>query len=76
MIVGCSHPGVGTILDAASRFGKVRALIGGLHGFNDLEMIEDLELVCPTHCTAQISQIRSRYPEKYLKGGAGRVIEI
>ncbi|MEA2046599.1 MAG: MBL fold metallo-hydrolase [Euryarchaeota archaeon] len=76
VIVGCSHPGVGTILDAASRFGKVRALIGGLHGFNDLEMIEDLELVCPTHCTARISQIRSRYPEKYLKGGAGRVIEI
>ncbi len=76
VIVGCSHPGVGTILDAASRFGKVRALIGGLHGFSDLEKIEDLELVCPTHCTARISQIWSRYPEKYLEGGAGRVIEI
>ena len=76
VIVGCSHPGVGTILDAASRFGKVRALIGGLHGFSDLDKIEDLELVCPTHCTARISQIRSRYPEKYLEGGAGRVIEI
>ncbi len=76
VIVGCSHPGVGTILDAASRFGEVKGLIGGLHGFSDLDKIEDLELVCPTHCTARISLIRSRYPEKYLEGGAGRVIEI
>ncbi|MBW2619935.1 MAG: MBL fold metallo-hydrolase, partial [Deltaproteobacteria bacterium] len=31
VIAGCSHPGVREILQAASEFGKVRTLIGGLH---------------------------------------------
>ena len=29
VVVGCSHPGVGRILKAASRFGHVDTLIGG-----------------------------------------------
>jgi 7,8-dihydropterin-6-yl-methyl-4-(beta-D-ribofuranosyl)aminobenzene 5'-phosphate synthase len=76
VIAGCSHPGVGSILKAASRWGDVHALIGGLHGFNDLPLLEDLELVCPTHCTQHISDIKKSYPEKYVQGGAGKVIEI
>ncbi|MHC1631595.1 MAG: MBL fold metallo-hydrolase [Methanotrichaceae archaeon] len=76
VIVGCSHIGVEAILEAASQFGDVKALIGGLHGFKDLEKIQNLTLVCPTHCTMYISQIRSLYPEKYVEGGAGRIIEI
>jgi len=76
VIVGCSHPGVGSILRAASQFGKPHALIGGLHGFEDFPLIEDLELVCPTHCTQFRSEIESLYPAKCIIGGAGRVIEI
>lgn len=76
VIVGCSHPGIETILKAASQFGKVRALIGGLHGFKDFDIIQDLELVCPTHCTKFKSEIESLYPGKYTEGGAGRIIEI
>ena len=34
VIVGCSHPGVKEIINAASQYGNVVALIGGLHGFN------------------------------------------
>lgn len=75
-IVGCSHPGVGNILESASQFGEPYALIGGLHGFSEFDLIEDLELICPTHCTQHISEIKSRYPEKYIEGGAGRKIEI
>ena len=76
VIVGCSHPGVKNILDSASQFGKPLALIGGLHGFREFDVIEDLELVCPTHCTQYESEIKSLYPEKYIKGGAGKIIEI
>lgn len=76
VIAGCSHPGVGTILDAAGRFGNVRALVGGLHGFSEFYLLGDLDLVCPTHCTQFKSEIRALYPDKYVEGGAGVVIDI
>jgi 7,8-dihydropterin-6-yl-methyl-4-(beta-D-ribofuranosyl)aminobenzene 5'-phosphate synthase len=76
VIVGCSHPGVGTILKAASRFGPVAALIGGLHGFQEYEVLEDLALICPCHCTKQQAEILKRYPETAISGGAGRVLEF
>jgi 7,8-dihydropterin-6-yl-methyl-4-(beta-D-ribofuranosyl)aminobenzene 5'-phosphate synthase len=76
VIVGCSHPGVGDILKAASQFGKVYALIGGFHGFSQFELLKEIELICPTHCTQYKSKIKSLYPEKYIEGGIGKIIEI
>jgi len=76
VICGCSHPGVGTILKAASRFGRVSALIGGLHGFQEYEHLADLEMVCPCHCTQHKAEIMARYPETAVSGGAGKVIEF
>jgi 7,8-dihydropterin-6-yl-methyl-4-(beta-D-ribofuranosyl)aminobenzene 5'-phosphate synthase len=76
VICGCAHPGVRTILDAASRFGRVAALIGGLHGFKEYELLKELALVCPCHCTKHQATIMARYPETAVSGGAGRVIEF
>ena len=76
VICGCSHPGVGTILEAASRFGRVAALIGGLHGFKEYEVLADLTLICPCHCTQHRAEIMARYPETAVSGGTGRVIDI
>jgi 7,8-dihydropterin-6-yl-methyl-4-(beta-D-ribofuranosyl)aminobenzene 5'-phosphate synthase len=76
VIVGCSHPGVGTIISAASRFGKVTTLIGGLHGFNQFSLIDRLDCVCPAHCTRHIDEIKRQYPDKYLAAGAGSMVEI
>jgi 7,8-dihydropterin-6-yl-methyl-4-(beta-D-ribofuranosyl)aminobenzene 5'-phosphate synthase len=76
VICGCSHPGVGTILEAASQFGRVSALIGGLHGFQEYELLADLELVCPCHCTQHQAEIMARYPETVVSGGVGKVLEI
>jgi 7,8-dihydropterin-6-yl-methyl-4-(beta-D-ribofuranosyl)aminobenzene 5'-phosphate synthase len=76
VIVGCSHPGVPQILSAASAFGKPYAIVGGLHGFREFEVLEPLELVCPTHCTRYKKEIKALYPEKYLEGGVGTVIEL
>lgn len=71
VVVGCSHPGVGQILDAASSHGTPRALIGGLHGFDEFDRLSGLNLICPTHCTQHIDEIRQRYPDIYTSGGAG-----
>jgi 7,8-dihydropterin-6-yl-methyl-4-(beta-D-ribofuranosyl)aminobenzene 5'-phosphate synthase len=76
VICGCSHPGVGAILQAASRLGRVAALIGGLHGFQEYELLADLELVCPCHCTQHQAEIMARYPKTAVRGGAGKVLEF
>jgi len=76
VIVGCSHPGVRDILNAASQLGKPYAIIGGLHGFNEFDLLKDLQLVCPTHCTQFKEKIKSLYPKKCVDGGAGQVIQI
>ena len=74
VIVGCSHPGVRNILHSLAPFGKPFALIGGLHGFSDYQAISNLAVICPAHCTKHASKIQSQYPEKYIPGGAGKVI--
>lgn len=76
VIDGCSHPGVRNILNRAKDFGNPIALIGGLHGFNEFNLLEDLELICATHCTQHKERIKELYPEKFMEGGAGRIIQI
>ncbi|MBN2297718.1 MAG: MBL fold metallo-hydrolase [Deltaproteobacteria bacterium] len=76
LVVGCSHPQMSGILDAAGRFGRVYAVIGGMHGFRDFDLFSDMEHICPTHCTQYIQEIRSLYPDAYIQGGAGRIIEL
>ncbi len=76
VIAGCSHPGVGEIMNAASVFGKVTTIIGGLHGFAEFDKIEHLKRICPTHCTRYIERIAGEYPQKYIPGGAGRIITL
>ncbi len=76
VVVGCSHPLVATILDDASQWGNVHAILGGLHGFNDFEKVKNLDLICATHCTKHKSELKSLYPDAFIDGGAGRIIEI
>ncbi|MFO7851973.1 MAG: MBL fold metallo-hydrolase [Bacteroidota bacterium] len=76
IIAGCSHPHMGDILSTASRFGKLYGIVGGFHGFNEYELFKDLELICPTHCTQHKAEIKNRFPDKYIKGGAGKIIEV
>ena len=76
VVVGCSHPGAEAILTAAQAFGTPYALVGGLHGFDAFDVLQPLELICPTHCTQHIAEIKSRYPDKYIQGGAGASYEL
>ncbi|MFO7889919.1 MAG: MBL fold metallo-hydrolase [bacterium] len=76
LVNGCSHPRMSTILDKASGFGKVYAIVGGFHGFSDYELFKDMELICSTHCTQHKQEIKSLYPDKVTEGGAGKIIEF
>jgi 7,8-dihydropterin-6-yl-methyl-4-(beta-D-ribofuranosyl)aminobenzene 5'-phosphate synthase len=71
VMTGCSHPGVGTILDAASSLGEIYGIIGGLHGFRDFSRLNGLSLICPCHCTQYKEELEHRFPEQYVGCGAG-----
>lgn len=75
VVAGCSHPKIENILQTASQFGDVHGIIGGLHGTQP-RSLEGLDLICPTHCTQHKADIKRLYPEQYVKGGAGKIIEI
>lgn len=64
-----------SIRKAASQFGEPYGIIGGLHGTRP-ESLDGLKLICATHCTQHKGEIKSRFPEEYIEGGAGKVIEI
>jgi len=67
---------MGNILDTAGQFGKIYAIIGGMHGFEEFGLFKDLELICPTHCTQHKAKLKKLYPQRYIEGGAGKIIEI
>ncbi len=76
VVTGCSHPGVGAILDAASSHGEIYGIIGGLHGFRDFSRLDGLPLVCPCHCTRYKEELERRFPEQYVGCGAGLQLEL
>jgi 7,8-dihydropterin-6-yl-methyl-4-(beta-D-ribofuranosyl)aminobenzene 5'-phosphate synthase len=76
VLVGCSHPGVGNILDAASRFGQVYGIIGGFHGFDDFKRLEGLPFICPCHCTAHKAEVKRLFAAQCMDCSAGVVIEL
>lgn len=75
VVAGCSHPRMENILQTASRFNDVYGIIGGLHGTR-ASALKELQLICATHCTQHTAEIQDLYPDRYVEGGAGRVIEI
>jgi len=76
VIVGCSHPGVRNILSAASEFGDVWGIVGGMHGFDDYAVLKGMGLIIPTHCTVNKEKIARLFPESTKRGGAGLELEI
>jgi 7,8-dihydropterin-6-yl-methyl-4-(beta-D-ribofuranosyl)aminobenzene 5'-phosphate synthase len=76
VIAGCSHPGVGRILDIAESHGKVHGIIGGLHGFSDLEALKGIRMIGACHCTEHIVAIKKAYPKQYREIRTGDFIEL
>ncbi|RJP80858.1 MAG: MBL fold metallo-hydrolase [Desulfobacteraceae bacterium] len=75
MVAGCSHPRMENMIAAASEFGTLYGIIGGLHGHGP-ESLKDFQFICATHCTQYQKEIMSFYPERYVAGGAGTVIDL
>ena len=76
VIVGCSHPGVDSLVESLREFGDVFGVMGGFHGFENIDYLSRLELIVPTHCTQRRDEILRRYPESSVKAGVGFSIEL
>lgn len=76
LICGCSHPGLENIIESAKKFGKVYGVIGGFHGFSELEALEDIQLIAPCHCTVKKKEILEKFPETAKECRTGSVFEI
>ena len=90
VLTGCAHPGImGVIKRAKSLIAtRICLAVGGYHLFSAheweimkiIEAFKDIgvERVCPCHCTGDsaIGLFRESYGEKYIEGGAGRVIRL
>ncbi len=74
VITGCAHPGMEVIMRAAAAVGKPRAVIGGLHGFDQYDLFDKLELICPTHCTQHKHELHARFVNTCIDGGVGREV--
>lgn len=90
VIVGCSHPGVRTILEMATRDGAaVRLLAGGFHWVTTPEpeirrMAVELRdafkvgAVAPGHCTGEAAfrELREAFGDRSIYAGVGTVIPL
>lgn len=76
VITGCAHPGLSAILSAASLFGKVVGIIGGLHDSREYNLFKGMQLIGAGHCTAHKDEIRKKYPDAFVDIFAGYSISI
>jgi len=76
VLSGCAHPGLGVFMDVARSSGPVVGVVGGLHGFTELDLLEGLDLVAPGHCTRQLEPIASRFDRTCRVLAAGLEIDL
>jgi 7,8-dihydropterin-6-yl-methyl-4-(beta-D-ribofuranosyl)aminobenzene 5'-phosphate synthase len=90
VLVGCSHPGLRTVLEEVRRSGaKVRLLAGGFHWTTMPEpdirrMTQELRTefevasVAPGHCTGEAAfrELQAAFGDRYVYAGVGTVISL
>lgn len=76
VITGCAHSGISNILKSAKKLGKTYALIGGFHDFEEYNLLKNISLIVPTHCTVNKKKIMSLFPDNCLKGGVGFQVDF
>lgn len=76
VVVGGAHPGLEQILAAAGRIGNLYGIIGGFHGFKQLELLRDMSLIMPCHFTKRRKELLRLYPETAVRCGAGAVLTL
>jgi len=64
LIVGCSHPGLEAFASRLGKYGHLKYIIGGLHGFDNINWLknQDLTGLYIGHCTEKYNVIEKNIP--------------
>lgn len=90
VVVGCSHPGVETILQAATAIdSRIYSVLGGFHlvmatpeevgrTAETLAGTLKVQRVAPGHCTSEpgFSAFRDRFADRFDRAGLGEVVSL
>lgn len=76
VLTGCAHPGISTILDTASQYGRVKGILGGLHDNEEFERLRGMELIAAGHCTAHREKIKEFFPASFVEIEVGLRIDL
>lgn len=78
LITGCAHPDLKSIIKNARIIvgGDIKAIIGGFHDSDELEMLEGINRIVPCHCTQRKREIERMYPDAYEDCAAGMVFNF
>jgi 7,8-dihydropterin-6-yl-methyl-4-(beta-D-ribofuranosyl)aminobenzene 5'-phosphate synthase len=90
LVVGCSHPGIEKIVEAAAAINpKIHYVLGGFHLVNakddaiekiaaSLRNTWKVENVAPGHCTgeATFAGLQKAFGDRYVYAGAGTVLDV
>lgn len=77
LLVGCSHPGIEDFCNSAANIGGIQEIIGGLHGFKNLEFIEraGIKKLRIGHCTQHKSLFSSAKSFEYEELFVGKKLD-
>lgn len=75
VLTGCAHPCLENILEVAKVVGELYGVVGGFHGFDKLELLKELKMMIPGHCTARKKEIRDRYHDEESAAEMTRIAE-
>ena len=76
VITGCAHSGINKILNSANKLGKIYGLMGGFHDFKEYSLLRSINLIVPTHCTANKNKIVSLFSKNCRECGVGFQVDF
>lgn len=76
VITGCAHSGINKIFNSSNKLGKVYGLLGGFHDFDEYNLLKNISLIVPIHCTKNKKKILTLFPKNCVEGGVGYQLTI
>ena len=76
VVTGCAHSGINKVLNSAKKLGEIYGLLGGFHDFEEYSLLKNINLIVPTHCTANKNKIVSLFSKNCRECGVGFQVDF
>lgn len=66
VVTGCSHPGLDVIIKRAREVNEIiLCVVGGFHGFEQYDKLDDITKIYPIHCSKNKEEIVKKYSNTF-----------